>query len=121
MRRPGVIPPGRIGLVVIAAAMVPVVVRKFPDVVRWLGKKIESSGARLSKTADEVERYERERQERVEKEEARVNGKSTAVKVEAEMVEKPGPAKATAKAKPPKKVAAPKPPKKARKKADLED
>lgn len=113
MRRGGVIPPGKAGLIVIAAAMVPIAIRKFPSVVRWVGKKLEKTGARIAGTADEAERYERERQERVA---------ATVVAepehVEAEMVETPpfkGKVKSTSK------KDAEKPPKKARKRADFED
>lgn len=98
---------------VVAAAMVPLAVRKFPDVVRWLGKKIESTGAKIANTADEAERYERERCERIEKEEARMKSASTATA-------EPKP-ESTVKSKSMKKDAQVKPPKKERKKADFDD
>jgi hypothetical protein len=65
MRRGGgIIPPGKAGLIVLAAAMVPIAINKFPKFFRWLGKKIENTGARVQGTVDEVERYERERKAR---------------------------------------------------------
>jgi cell division protein FtsN len=126
MRRNGAIPPGRAGLLVIAVAMVPIVVRKFPDVVRWVGKKIETTGSKIKNSADEVERYERERT-------ARKSGSPSAAKpettvaevtegaapelVHAEIVDEPPKPKAEKKSK----REEDKPAKKARKKADFVD
>jgi|SRR5947209_15714739 len=59
-----VIPPGRAGLIVLAVAAVPIVVKKFKPVVRWTGKKLSEAGARVTKMADEVERYDREKDTR---------------------------------------------------------
>jgi len=56
-----VIPPGRAGLIVLAVAAVPIVVKKFRPIVRWTGKKLSEAGARVTQMADEVERYDRER------------------------------------------------------------
>jgi Sec-independent protein translocase protein TatA len=70
MRRSGgVIPPGRAGLIVLAVAMVPIAIKKFPKAVRWFGKQLENAGARVQSTVDEVDRYERERQERQQSQE----------------------------------------------------
>jgi len=60
----GMIPPGKAGLVVLAVAAVPIVVKKFRPIVRWTGRKLTQVGERVTKMADEVERYERETAER---------------------------------------------------------
>ncbi|HEY3779506.1 MAG TPA: hypothetical protein VGL56_00375 [Fimbriimonadaceae bacterium] len=63
MRRGGgVIPPGRAGLIVLAVAMVPIAIKKFPKAVKWFGRQLENAGTRVQKTVDEVDRYDRERQ-----------------------------------------------------------
>ena len=59
-----VIPPGRAGLIVLAVAAVPIVIKKFKPVVRWTGRKLSEAGARVTKMADEVERYDREKASR---------------------------------------------------------
>jgi len=56
-----VIPPGRAGLIVLAVAAVPIVVKKFKPIVRWTGKKLSDAGARVTKMAEEVERYDAEK------------------------------------------------------------
>lgn len=83
MRRGGgVIPPGRAGLIVLAVAMVPIVVKKFKPIVRWTGKKLTEAGQRVTKMADEVERFDREKEEREEAVRKRGQERSAASKKE---------------------------------------
>ena len=64
-----VIPPGRAGLIVLAAALVPVAVKKFRPMVRAVGNGLVNAGKTFQKIADDAERdaqAERERQTRTE-------------------------------------------------------
>jgi Sec-independent protein translocase protein TatA len=51
-----VIPPGRAGLIVIAAALVPVAVKKFRPMVRAVGNGLINAGKTFQKLADDAER-----------------------------------------------------------------
>jgi hypothetical protein len=65
MRRGGgVVPPGAAGLVVLAVAAVPIVVKHFRPIIRRVGKGLVRAGERVQKMADEVEGYRTPRQER---------------------------------------------------------
>jgi Sec-independent protein translocase protein TatA len=55
------IPPGGLGLIILAAALVPVAIRKFRPAVRWLGKQINEAGDTVARTADDDERREAEK------------------------------------------------------------
>ena len=58
------IPPGRAGLIVLAFAMVPIVVKEFKPIVRWVGKRMRKFGETIEGCVDEVNRYDSERQEK---------------------------------------------------------
>lgn len=53
MRRPGVIPPGRAGLFLLAAALVPVALKEAKPLVRAVGRGFRRLGDMFDKMADE--------------------------------------------------------------------
>ena len=56
MRRNGVVPPGRLGLIVLAVCAVPIVLKQMKPFVRWLGSKLSEAGDTVTKMAQEVDR-----------------------------------------------------------------
>ena len=61
------VPPGRLGLVILAAALVPIAIKKWPKVVRAVGREVAKAGEGIQKLADEVENYKNGKQEAAEK------------------------------------------------------
>lgn len=53
MRRPGVIPPGKAGLFLLAAALVPVALKEAKPLVRAVGRGFRRLGVMFDKMADE--------------------------------------------------------------------
>lgn len=59
MRRTGVIPPGKAGVIVMAAALVPIALKNFRPLVKRFGKGVVRVGKTIQRIADEPKGYER--------------------------------------------------------------
>lgn len=61
------IPPGRGGLIILAAACVPIVIKKFKPIVRFVGKKLTEVGDKVQRIAEEVDAYDKKKAEEAAK------------------------------------------------------